>query len=309
MAKEHGAEHDLLRQAPGLGLDHEDGVLGTGDDQVQVAVGTQADDGGVEDIFTVLVAHPRGGDGAVEGRAGDGQGRRGADHGRHLRVDGGIEGLDRGDDLHLAAEALGEEGTDGPIDKARGEDLVLARAPLAAEEAAGDAARGVGLLLIVHGQGQEVLDLGGTLVDDHGHQDHGVIDVDQHGAIGLAGDLARLQGHGLGAELEGFFDGSHWGFLGAGAGRDAGPEWSGLKAPARSGPTPNGLPPGGTRGLGPRWRAELGGEHHPAPARGVRETAGPTPVIPASERSPDKRLSDADPGDRSARDSGPGPCP
>jgi hypothetical protein len=40
------------------------------------------------------------------------------------------------------------------------------------------------------------------LLDDDGDQHHGVVHVDQHGTVGLAGDLAGLQGHGLVAELE-----------------------------------------------------------------------------------------------------------
>ena len=62
-----------------------------------------------------------------------------------------------GDDLDLVAEALREQRADRPVDQARDQGLVLGGPALALEEAAGDLARGEGLLLVVHGQREEVL--------------------------------------------------------------------------------------------------------------------------------------------------------
>ena len=39
VAEHHGAEHDLLGQALGLRLDHQHGVLGAGDHQVELRLG------------------------------------------------------------------------------------------------------------------------------------------------------------------------------------------------------------------------------------------------------------------------------
>ncbi len=60
------------------------------------------------------------------------------------------------DDLRVVAVALGEERPARAVDEARGEDLLVALAPLALEEAAGDLARGERLLDVVAGEGEEV---------------------------------------------------------------------------------------------------------------------------------------------------------
>ena len=67
------------------------------------------------------------------------------------------------DDLYLVAEVLGEKGSDGPIGEATDEDGSFVRAPLTAEEAAGDAACGVESFFVVHGEGEEVCVLSGFL--------------------------------------------------------------------------------------------------------------------------------------------------
>ena len=54
-------------------------------------------------------------------------------------------------------EALDEERADRPVDQAGGQHLLLGGARLALEEAARDLAGGVGLLLVVDGQREEVL--------------------------------------------------------------------------------------------------------------------------------------------------------
>ena len=64
---------------------------------------------------------------------------------------------------------------------------------LALEEAAGDLAGGERLLLVVHGQREEILAGAGGFHADGGAQHDGVAIAGQHGPVGLAGDLARLQ--------------------------------------------------------------------------------------------------------------------
>ena len=43
VAEHHGAEHHVLGQLLGLGLDHQHGVGGAGDDEVELAVGHLGD--------------------------------------------------------------------------------------------------------------------------------------------------------------------------------------------------------------------------------------------------------------------------
>jgi hypothetical protein len=148
----------------------------------------------VEHVLAVDVAHARGADGAVERDAADRQRGAGADHGGDVGLHFGVQAHHVHDDLHFVEEAFGEQRADRAVDQAAGQRFELARAAFALEEAAGDLAGGVGLLDVVDGQREEVLAGLGFGLGHHGGQHHGVVDVDQHGAGGLARDLAGFHG-------------------------------------------------------------------------------------------------------------------
>ena len=94
--------------------------------------------------------------GPLNGRPDElGRHRRGVDREDVVQVVG-VERQDRHDDLYLVAQALDERRAQRPVDEAAGEDRVLAGTALAAEERAGDAARGVHALLDVDRQREEV---------------------------------------------------------------------------------------------------------------------------------------------------------
>src|SRR5690606_41747700 len=61
------------------------------------------------------------------------------------------------DDLHFVAELVREQRADRAVDQAAGQRFLLGGAALALEEAAGDAAAGIELLLVVDGERKEVL--------------------------------------------------------------------------------------------------------------------------------------------------------
>ncbi len=201
VAEHHGAQHDFLGQLLRLGLDHQHGGFGAGDDQVHVGhlAGGLAR---VQHVFAVDVAHARGADRAGERDAGDRQRGAGADHGGDVGVDFGVQRQRVDHHVHFVEEAFGEQRADRAVDQAASQRLVLAGLGFALEEAAGDLAGGVGLLDVVHRQREEVLARLGGLGGDHGGQHHGVVDVDDDGAAGLAGDLAGFQRDGVGAPLE-----------------------------------------------------------------------------------------------------------
>ena len=67
-----------------------------------------------------------------------------------------VAGEDGRDDLRVLLEAVGEERPERPVHDAAGEDLLVALARLALEEAAGDLAGGVRLLDELAGEGEEV---------------------------------------------------------------------------------------------------------------------------------------------------------
>ena len=151
VAEEDRVDQGLLGDLAGAALDHDDGVVGAADDQVEVrlvALGV----GRVEDELAVEPADADRADGRVErdGRAGQGDG--GAVDREDVGVVLAVGREDEGDDLRLVVEALRKERPHGPVDQARGQDLFLGRPAFALEPAAGDPARGVGRLAVVDGQ-------------------------------------------------------------------------------------------------------------------------------------------------------------
>ena len=85
-------------------------------------------------------------------RQGRGSGHQADDVGIILHVVG-----EHGDDhLRLVLEAVHEQRPDRPVDQARGQRLLLGGATLALEKATGDLAGGVGLLLVVDGEREEI---------------------------------------------------------------------------------------------------------------------------------------------------------
>ena len=192
MAKGHGAEHDVLGQFAGLRFDHQHAVLGARDDEVEDAVDALVGSR-VKHVLTVDVADACAADGAEERQARERQRGRRADHRDHVGVVLEVVRQHRADDLGLVLEALGEERPDGPVDEARDERFLLARAPLALEEAARDLARGRGLLLVVDGEREKVEADPWLALRDRGAQHHRLAIARQDGAVGLARDAPGLE--------------------------------------------------------------------------------------------------------------------
>ena len=191
MAEHHGAEHDVFRQAIGFGFDHEHRISGTGNDQLQ-ARGLQLFAARVQQIGTVAVAHAHATDRACERHARQGQRSRGTEHRGDVSIDIRIERDDRGHDLNFIEEAVGEQRTDRAVDEARGQSLFLARATFTTEEAAGNAAGRISLFLVIDRQREEILTRLRLFAGDCSHQNDGVTHGNDHGTIGLAGQLAGL---------------------------------------------------------------------------------------------------------------------
>ena len=203
------AEHLGLRELVGLELDHHHRVLGAGDDQVEPLLGVVAQllhvvDRRVQHVGAVDEADARRADRAHEGHAGERQRGGGGDHADDVGVVLHVVGEDGGDDLDLVAEALDEERADRPVDQAGGQHLLLGGARLALEEAAGDLAGGVGLLLVVDGQREEVLARLRLLLEDDGGEHAGLAVGGDDGGVGLAGDLPRFEGERVMPPLDGF---------------------------------------------------------------------------------------------------------
>ena len=142
------------------------------------------------------VRHPDGTDRSVERDARQHQGRRRGVDGEHvMRVD--LVGAEnRPDDVDLVAEPLGERGAQRPVDQTGGENRLVGRPALPAEERAGDLAGGVHPLFDVDGEGEEVRALTHFSSSRRGGEHDRVADPCDDGTIRLAGQLAGLEGQG-----------------------------------------------------------------------------------------------------------------
>ena len=173
----------------GTAFDHERFVFGADVDEVEVALGIFVM-GGVGDEFPGDATDPDGGDGSGPRDVGDHEGSGGAIESEDIGVVLAVGAEENGDDLGIVVVAFGEEGTQGPIDHAAGEDLLFGRATFAAEVAAGDTANGGGFFFIFDSQGEEVLAVfhfgGGDSGDDNDRFAHG----DEGGAVGQFGEFA-----------------------------------------------------------------------------------------------------------------------
>ena len=206
LVTEHdAAEHDLFGKLLRLGLDHQHGRLGAGDDQVHLRF-EQLGLARVQHVPAVDVADARGADRAVERNARDRQRRRRADQRSDVGRDFRVQRQHVHDDLDLVVETFGEQRAQRPVDQARSQRLEFARAAFALEEATRDLAGRIGLLDVVDRQREEVLARLRVLRGDDGRQHHGVLDVDDDRAARLAGNFTGLQDDGVLTPLEGLGD-------------------------------------------------------------------------------------------------------
>ena len=193
-----GVGEQLERLRRGLGLDHHDRDVAVlehpaGDDHVERRVLKLR----VRRERDPLVLDQRDPDAAD--RAGERQARELGGHGRgvdrhHVVQVLGVQREDRLDDLDLVAQALDEGRAQRPVDQPAGEDRVLGRAALAAEERAGDAPDRVHALLDVHGQREEVEPFPRLLGRGGRRQDDGlVVEDDERGAGRLTGETTGFK--------------------------------------------------------------------------------------------------------------------
>src|SRR5690606_17964642 len=104
------------------------------------------------------------------------------------------------DDLHLVADAVGERRTQRAVDETADEDRLGRGTTLTAEERSGDLAGGVGTLLDIDRQGEEVEAVARVLRHARRGQQHRVlVEVGRDSALRLLGQTTGLEPDGTGA--------------------------------------------------------------------------------------------------------------
>ena len=141
--------HDVLGDLIGLGLDHDDLLVGCSDGGGH-AVGLALLLGGVEQILLAVPAEDYARDGAVERNIGDADSGRRADHCGDLGAAVAVNGQHLAGDDDVVAQVGREQGAHGAVDQAGCENRGQAGLTLAAHEAAGDAADRVELFVEVN---------------------------------------------------------------------------------------------------------------------------------------------------------------
>ena len=194
-----GLHHLVFRHLGGAGFDHHDAVLAARDDDVEAAH-LALRPGRVDDVLSLDQADADARDGLLEGHLRQGERGGGAGQRQHVTVVVGIGRNHRGDDLRLVGPAGREQRPHRAVDHAAGQRFFFSRLAFALEEAAGDAARGIGVLAIVDREGQKVDALAGTRRVARRDEHHGVAQPDDDGAVGLLGQPPGLDGQGLRAE-------------------------------------------------------------------------------------------------------------
>ena len=192
VAEHHGAEHHLLVELLRLRLDHQHGVGGTGDDEVELALGHLFQHR-VEHVFVVEEADACGPDRTHEGYTRQRQRRGGGDQRQDVGIILQIVRQGRHDHLGFVAPATREQRPDRAIDQPRDQRLFLGRAAFALEVAPRDAARGVELLLVVDGEREKVDAFPWLVGGDHGRQHFALAIGGDDGPVGLPRYLAGFE--------------------------------------------------------------------------------------------------------------------
>ncbi len=201
MSQAQCLHHDSLGDLLCAGLDHDDGVPGAGDHEVELGLVLHLSEGGVDHELVLDAPHAHGPDRAEEGDLAETQGRRGAQSGEHVVVVLEVDGQHGGHHVDLVHISLGEQRPDGPVDLARGEGGLVAGPRLALDEAAGDLAGGVVPLLDVDREGEEILPLASYGAPCGADEHHRVAAAHEYCSAGLLGQTAGLEGDLLAPDL------------------------------------------------------------------------------------------------------------
>ncbi len=192
VAEHHGAEHDLFGQLLGLRFDHHDGVLGAGDDEIELTL-RHLIERRIEHVFIVDEGDAGAADRAHERRAGQRERRRRRDHGDDVGIVLLVVRQHGHGDLGVAAPAVGEQRTDRAIDQARGQRVLFGRTALALEVAAGNPAGRVVFLGVVDGERKEIDAFLRRLGGNDGRQHAGLAVSGEHRSVGLTRYSAGFQ--------------------------------------------------------------------------------------------------------------------
>lgn len=146
VAEHDGAEHDVFVEFLGFRFHHQNGVLRTGNNQIQNRF-IHLIEMRVQNVFAVDVANARAADRTHERNAGQCKRSRCGNHRQNVRIIFQIVLNDRDDNLRVVLVTFREKRADRTVDQAGNQRFLFGRTTFALEIAAGDLAGSVGLFL------------------------------------------------------------------------------------------------------------------------------------------------------------------
>ncbi len=192
----------LLGHFLGAGLDHHEAVLAAGDDEIELALLALLE-GRVDDVLAVDQADAHAGDRLLERES-----RRAASAADAPVIASTSVSFSASADSTSAMICVSKRQPDGKSGRigrsmhAARQHFLFGRLAFALEEAAGDAARRVGVFAVVDRQRQEV-DAFARVGRAAGRDEHDRVAVaDDDGAVGLLGELAGFESESLAADGE-----------------------------------------------------------------------------------------------------------
>lgn len=193
MTEQNCAEHFFFGDDIRTRFNHHDCVLGTGQAEVKSGFGALCAVG-VDDVFAV---HHTDHDGARRTRKryiGDRKRDGRTDHSEHFGRNVGVNGQNRCDNGNVVVHSLGEQRTNGTVDKAGSKDCLVGRAAFSLFETAGDFADGVHFFFVVHAQGEVIHTFAGFFCHSCVDHNHGVAATDDTASVSLTAVSAGFDG-------------------------------------------------------------------------------------------------------------------
>src|SRR5262249_13250414 len=191
MPKFESLDHSIFADFERAGLHYYDGFFGRRDDDIQRA-GLLLGNRRVGNELPIEQADANGGDRGGKRQVRAIRGRSSSSDGNDIRVVFAVCSKNQRVDLGFIAPRFREERAHRSVNQARDEDFTLGRTAFALEEAAGNLARGIGVLAIVNGQGEKVFVIR-LWRHDGGIENYCVAIFGNNGSIGLLCDLGRFE--------------------------------------------------------------------------------------------------------------------
>ena len=171
LAKIDGGKHFIFGHFPGKPLDHCDGMLGAGNNEIKIAF-LKLLVGRHDDELAIDPPDPHARGGLQKRQMRQMQGSAGSDQAQDIRIVFAVRRQGAEQYLHLVEIVGGKQGADGPVDQPGGERLLQAGTGFALDVTARELASGVGFLAVIHREGEKIA-TGIDLTFHRSGQNHG----------------------------------------------------------------------------------------------------------------------------------------